>query len=269
MLVEALTNTQNGDGSWFKSRNCLSLAPMHVEKWEGDIAWAVMALNQYISLGGSHSSASTTRDRAANWLVTRTNMADGCLVIDHTEGTIDVWWALQTSGPNYADETARLENCLLTQYWDEEMGRFKGGKDWWQSYLDNQTWGAAFLRDIGKEENARRALSYAQEVIVAPAQGGQLFGFDGQAGPWSMWNEGTGQYIAIGGAGADNLLLDLLAQQRSDGAMSSSQDEFNGAGVWTTRWHGVAPTAWLYFALTSDPFQSTTLAYLPIVQNRP
>ena len=188
------------------------------------------------------------------WLVTRSNPVDGCLVIDHTEGTIDAWWALSAAGRAYANAANGLKNCLLTQYWDEVMGRFKGGKNWHQPYLDNQTWGAAFLGAIGKVEDARRALSYADAVLPLPAQGGQVFGFDGQGGPWSVWNEGTAQYAATGGAGAKDYLLEVQAQQRTDGAMPGSPDEFSGGGVWTTRWHGVAPTAWLYFALNCEPF---------------
>ena len=181
-------------------------------------------------------------------------------MIDHTEGTIDAWWAFQAAGASHAADAENIKNCLLTYYWDDTMGRFKGGRNWWQPYLDNQTWGAAFLKAIGETEKARRALSYARDVLRLPAQGGQLFGFDGQAGPWSVWNEGTAQYIAVGGEGARDLLLELLAQQREDGAMVGSPDEFNGGRVWTTRWHGVAPTAWLYNALCGEPFHPSSQA---------
>jgi hypothetical protein len=151
------------------------------------------------------------------------------------------------------------------------MGRFQGGRDWAQPYLDNQTWGAAFLDAIGEEERARRALSYAREVLLLPAQGAQVFGFDGQGGPWSVWNEGTGQFVATGGEGAEDLAPELLAQQRQNGAMPGSPDEFAGGGVWTTRWHGVAPTAWLYFALNDEPFHPGEIVhcdyvYLPLCQ---
>ena len=104
------------------------------------------------------------------------------------------------------------------------MGRIKGGRNWWKPYLDNQTWGAAFLKAIDEPEKARRALSYARDVLRLPAQGGQLFGFDGESGPWSVWNEGTAQYISVGGNGARDLLRELLAQQRPNGAMPGSPD---------------------------------------------
>jgi hypothetical protein len=115
-------------------------------------------------------------------------------------------------------------------------------------------------------------VGYAQRVLLLPAQGGQIFGLDGQGGPWSVWNEGTAQYIAAGGSDSAHLLSELLAQQRADGAMPSSPDDFSGGGVWTTRWAGVAPTAWLYNAVTCEPFALTQrtgcgLVWLPLVDN--
>jgi hypothetical protein len=164
----------------------------------------------------------------------------------------------------HAKEADQIKNCLLNNYWDEELGRFKGSWDKtvpgsWKVYLDNQTWGAAFLRAIGQNDQALRALSYARDVLREPAQGGQLFGLDGNAGPWSVWNEGMAQYIVAGGSGANDLLSELLAQQeRVDalaGSLAGGPDDFNGGAVWTTHWHGVAPTAWLYNALCGEPFQ--------------
>ena len=267
-IVAALARAQEPDGSWFKSYDCSddNLPCVNCFKWEGDIAWAVYALGRYRALGGADPGAGAAMCRAAGWLAGRIDPDGGCLVIDHTEGTIDAWWALQAAGA--AGEAARIRDCLLARYWDEAMGRFKGGQEWWQPYLDNQTWGGAFLRAIGEEERARRALAYAREVLLLPAQGGQLYGFDGQGGPWSVWNEGTGQYVAMGGDGADDLALELLAQQGQDGAVAGSPDEFGGGGVWTTRWHGVAPAAWLYLALNDEPFHPGATAqcncvYLP------
>ena len=265
--VAGLVQAQNLDGSWFKSYDCdnSSLSCVHCHKWEGDIAWAVYALSRYLALGGTYPQARTAMEDGAAWLATRL-APNGCPVIDHTEGTIDAWWALQAAGLNYRDGADQLKNCLLTYYWDATMGRFKGGRDWQQPYLDNQTWGSAFLQSIGREEDARRALSYAYQVLRLPARGGQIFGLDGQGGPWSVWNEGSGQYAAVAGEGADDLVRELLAQQRADGAVPGSPGDFTGGGVWTTRWYGVAPTAWLYFALSpSEPFRETTWTWLPLV----
>ena len=252
-LVEVLAVTQNADGSWYKSRNCETLAALDSNKWEGDIAWAIYALNRYLVLGGSHPAAFSTIQKGATWLASRT-ATDGCLTIDHTEGTIDAWWAFQAAGKDFASYAEGIKTCLLSRYWDEAMGRFKGGMNWQQPYLDNQTWGAAFLKAVNEPLKARRALSYAWQALRLPGQGGQLFGFDGQAGTWSVWNEGSGQYSALGGEGASAILNELLAQQETDGSLPSSPDAFSGGGVWTTGWHGVAPTAWLYNALNDEPF---------------
>ena len=253
-VVTGLLAVQNGNGSWFKSNHCLSLAPVDATEWEGDIAWAIFALDRYVDLGGSLSAlAAAARDAALGWLGTRLDPDDGCLVIDHTEGSIDAFWALATAGPALACRAAGVRDCLLRDYWDPVLGRIKGGRDWWQSYLDNQSWGSAMLRAVGRAADALAAQSYVPQTLTVTAQGGQLVGFDGQGGPWSLWNEGVGQYAAVGGAGAAELVEELLAQQRLDGAMPGAPDDFAGGGVWTSRWHGVAPTAWLYLALTGGP----------------
>ncbi|MCB8944220.1 MAG: hypothetical protein H6658_10740 [Ardenticatenaceae bacterium] len=269
-IVTTLGVIQNLDGSWFKAYDCAVNPPTDISgqnRWEGDVAWAVYALNRYLALGGSHPQAEVIRNKAADWLVSRIDTADGCLVIDHTEGTIDAWWALQGSGPAYREAADGLRKCLLTYYWDEAVGRFKGGRDWQQPYLDNQTWGAAFLQGICQPKQGLRALSYARATLVVPAQGGQGYGLDGQAGPWSVWHEGMGQYVALGGEGARDLLWDLFAQQEADGSMPASFDVFSGGGVWTAQWHGVAPTAWFIFALNDLPFTAQgCLGYLPFLQ---
>ncbi len=273
-LVAGLAQAQNPDGSWYKSYDCSDSAPacVHCHLWEGDIAWAIYALGRYRALGGTNPVAGITLCRATQWMAGQVDPANGCLLIEHTEGTLDAWWAFQAAGTQA--EADGIRDCLLDNYWDETMGRFLGGFDWHQPYLDNQTWGSAFLQAIGREEDARRALSYARGTLLLPAQGGQLFGFDGQGGPWSLWNEGTGQYIAAGGGDAGDLVLELLAQQRADGAVPGSPDAFAGGGVWTTRWHGLAPTAWLYMALQSEPFHPGAGAtcgciYLPLVTRDP
>jgi hypothetical protein len=251
-LAQALALHQDADGSWAESFHCDGRI-LSDNRWEGAIAWTAYALTRYLELGGSTTGAAAARDRAAAWLA-QLVQPDGCLARDHTEGTLDVWWALHAAGPAFAPAAERLEECLLREYWDAGMGRFKGGRISWEPFLDNQTWGASFLHAIGRSSDARRALSYAWETLRQPARGGHLLGFDGQAGPWAVWNEGTAQYAAAGGAHAAELVTDLLAQQRRDGALIAAPDHFEGAGVWDPRWYGIAPTAWLHFALSGEPF---------------
>jgi hypothetical protein len=66
-------------------------------------------------------------------------------------------------------------------------------------------------------------------VLFLPAQDGQLLGFDGdgEGGPWLVWNEGKGQYVAVGGEGADDLVLGLSAQLREDDGMVGLSNEYD------------------------------------------
>lgn len=253
-VARALVDLQNPNGSWFQSYDCDTMAPLTGNEWLGDVAWVVFALGRHLDDNGEPDEVSLARDRAAAWLADQIDPGDGCLGIDHTEGTLDAWWALRSAGPAFTAPAAALERCLLRTYWDADTGRFKGGRSWWQPYLDNQTWGATFLDAVGRPEDARRALGFARQTLLTPGRNGHLLGFDGQGGPWSIWNEGTAQYVAAGGPGARELAQELLAQQRSDGAMPGAPDHFEGGGVWNPRWYGVAPTAWLYFALEGGPF---------------
>ncbi len=263
-LLDALVSLQDEDGTWANNYNCTTLEKLTDNRWEGSIAWMVYALNYYDKLGGTHPQAMISAQRGADWLVTRISQDNGCLRIDHTEGTIVTWWALWSSGEKYANNANGLTTCLLTRYWDEGLGSFKGGQDWSQPYLDSQTLGAAFLKAIGEDEKARSALGYAREILLLKAQGGKIFllpaqsgqltGLSGQAGSSVVWNEGVAQYIAVGGEGANDLLTELLAQQRPNGALPGSPDEFIGSNSWATTWGGISPTAWLFFALCGEPF---------------
>lgn len=162
------------------------------------------------------------------------------------------------------EHAARLRDYLLTHVWDDHMGRFKSSASTNQIFVDNQTWGAAFLKAQGREADARRALSYAHWMLPVQSNTGQLCGFDG-AGPFSVWNEGTLQYVADRGENSQTYFDQVASQQASDGGLPNSPDDFLGYIVWLSRWHGIAPTAWLYFAGTRGPFQTIQRMFLPIV----
>jgi hypothetical protein len=80
-------------------------------------------------------------------------------------------------------------------------------------------------------------------------------------------NSPTVSYIVAGGPGSQDYLAELRRQQGANGALPGSPDNFAGGDVWLTRWSGVAPTAWFYFAETASPFypQQGCLIHLPLV----
>jgi hypothetical protein len=150
------------------------------------------------------------------------------------------------------------------------MGRFNSSginyppRGRYEILLDNQTWGAAFLRAIGRDVDARRALSYARwTLLVDPPRGG-MCGFGG-FGPFSIWNEGTLQYVVAHGENSQYYVNQIIAQQAADGGVPGSPDDFTGYKEWLTRMHGVAPTSWLYFAGTGGPFHPTRYVFLPTI----
>ena len=89
---------------------------------------------------------------------------------------------------------------------------------------------------------------------MASDNSGSLCGLDG-LGPVSIWNEGTAQYVSAGGPDAQDYLDVLASQQEADGSLAGSPDDWKTDHFgWLTTMHGIAPTAWFYFAIEGSPF---------------
>jgi len=264
LLATVLHTLQNGDGSWYGGYHFLSNDPIHTNKPVGANAWMVYALMYYYWVSGDPIAYQDALE-CADWLA-GLQREDGSLPGEPsdsgapTEANLDAWWAFQSTGHHQAQADA-VRDFLLERVWDPEMGRFKssgnGYLDRYRILLDNQTWGASFLQAIGREADARRALSYARWTLAATSSDGSICGFDG-AGPFSVWNDGTLHYVAARGENSQYYWEQMAGQQAPDGdlqgGLPGSPDEFRGYLVWLTRMHGVAPTSWLYFAGTGGPF---------------
>jgi hypothetical protein len=258
-LASQLVDLQNTDGSWYFGYHYLTGLPIDTPKDIGPIAWLVYALKHY-ALKSGDSAAEQAALKGADWLATQ-QQADGSLSAI-TEWNLDTWWAFQVT--HHQAEADRLRDYLLNQVWDDRLGRFKSSANTYQIFLDNQTWGAAFLKAVGRAADARRALSYAPWMLTVSSNTGHLCGFDG-AGPFSVWNEGTLEYVAAHGENSQTYFDQVMSQQAPDGGVPNSPDNYAGYIVWLSRWHGVAPTAWLYFAGTGGPFWTIQRVFLPVV----
>jgi hypothetical protein len=206
----------------------------------------------------------TNAIRGAAWLKNRqAQFADG-RVHNSVEATLDAWWAFQATG--FDDAADKAKRYLLEDAWREDQGRWNRGYQDPIIVLDTQTWGAAFAKAVCQPAHGLAALSFADYALSTTSFSGTIRGLDG-AGPFSVWNEGTAQYVVAGGPGAQFYLDELRRQQRDDGAMPGSPDSFQGDDVWLTEWHGIAPTAWLYFAETGGPFVPSAPCpiYLPLL----
>ena len=268
-VATRLHELQNGDGSWYAGYDCSTNAPIApTTQPVGANAWTIYALSYY-ALKSSDTTAYQDALEGADWLASL-QRPDGSLpalpseTTAPTEPNLDAWWAFRATGHC---AQASLQNFLLQQVWDDNMGRFKAGPNEYQIFLDNQTWGAAFLQAVGREADARRALSYARWTLATTSSDSSICGFDG-TGPFSVWNEGTLQYIAAHGENSQYYWEQMAGQQALDGGIPGSPDNFRGYIVWLTPWHGIAPTSWLYFAGTGGPFHVTRCVcyvFLPLI----
>ncbi|MBN1581828.1 MAG: hypothetical protein JXA89_14075 [Anaerolineae bacterium] len=268
-LATALHNLQNADGSWYAGYDYSTNLSTTAAKPVGAIAWTVYALSR-CHIRVDVPTARQDAWEGAGWLAGLQRQdgsvpalpGDPIAATAPTEPNLDAWWAFRATG--YHTQALRLQNYLLTQVWDSDIGRFKASPDSHQIFLDNQTWGAAFLRAICRNADARRAQSYARWTLATNSDDGTVCGFDG-AGPFSVWNEGTLQYVAAHGENSSTYWAQMVDQQALNGGLPGSPDHFRGYIVWLTRWHGIAPTAWFYFAGTGGPFPSSYCSFLPLV----
>ncbi|MDZ7292488.1 MAG: T9SS type A sorting domain-containing protein [candidate division KSB1 bacterium] len=258
-LVDFLTSAQKADGHWARTWRSETGQVLADDQWVGDQAWWIMALMEYATKSGdmtTHASA----QKGADWLIPQID--PNGKVVPSTEGTVDVWWAMiATRRFNEAD---KIQNYLLTQVWDADL------KYWWRGFggypdpfiaVDCATWVGEFAKSprVNKPEMARAALSFVRRTLVTTDDSGTRCGFDGM-GPVSIWCEGTAQYVSAGGEEAQKFLDMLLSLQRDDGGMPGSPDNWSSDCFgWLTSWTGLAPTAWLYFALTQPPFASGSI----------
>ncbi len=267
-LAARLAGLQNADGSWYDGYRPDAISPaarLTDNKWEGSVAWVVYALTRYAAAAGN-TVYMTHAISGANWLKTRQTLFSDGRVHTSTEATLDAWWAFRATG--LYTEAAQAQRYLLEDAWHADQRRWLRGYNDPVIVLDVQTWGAAFAQAVCQPWRGLAALSFAEYTLSSTSFSGTLRGLDG-AGPFSIWNEGTAQYVAAEGRGAQSYLNELRRQQSSDGSMPGSPDDFHGGDVWLTRWHGIAPTAWYYFAETGGPFfvpPDACRIYLPIVK---
>jgi len=257
-LVNFITSAQKADGHWARTWNPETGQELTDDQWVGDQAWWIMALIEYARKSGDET-AYTSAQKGAEWLAAKIGPTGK--VIPSTEGTVDTWWAMiATTRFDLAD---KIQNYLLTQVWDADL------KYWWRGRdnndnpdpviaMDCAAWLGEFAKTprVNKPEMALAALSFVRRTLVTTDDNGSRCGFDGM-GPVGLWCEGTAQYVSAGGEGAQTFLDMLLSLQRADGGMPGSPNNWSSDCYgWLSDWTGLAPTAWLYFALTESPFPS-------------
>ncbi len=255
-LAGKLYDLQDSRGWWYAGYNYSTEEPLTEERPVGAIAWAVYALQHYASIAGD-SIASQAASKGATWLASlqRPNGSMPALPGEQrspTEPNLDAWWAFQSAG--LQEQADKLEHFLMQEVWDTSLGRFKADTANYQLFLDNQTWGACFLRAVGREKESRQALSYARHTLTTHHTFEKRHcGLDG-AGPFGVWNEGTLQYVVARGENSAFYLDAMNRMWDKDMGLAGALVDFNGYVVWLTTSKGIAPAAWLFFANHGGPF---------------
>lgn len=253
-LFDFIVKAQKVAGYWPRTWNPTTGQELTHDPWVGDQAWMVMALVQY----GQKSLdpiADVAAFKCADWLARQIDVNGK--VVASTEGNVDVWWAMAAT--KHFSDADKIQTYLLTRVWDSDL------QYWWRGYgdypdpfvaMDAATWLSAFTRTarVNRPELGLAALSFVRRALVTTDNSGQYCGFDGM-GTVSIWCEGTAQYVCAGGMDAQQFLDMLLSLQRTTGGMPGSTDDWSSDCFgWLSSWTGLAPTAWLYFALTGSPF---------------
>lgn len=246
-IMKFYAKNQNKDGSWFDGYLAPTGEPGTDNKWIGSISWMTHAICDFINHGGDKKYLKSA-EKAAQWILSK-KRADGSYH-DATEGNIDVWWALQATG--HIKEADDLKEYLLRKRWDNELNRFYNGAGDKTIYLDLQTWGAEFAKGIKKPEMGLASLAFAEKTLKCKTFDGKTSGLDG-GGPYTVWFEGTLQYIVAGGKNAQFYLDEVMKHQKKNGLIQHSVDSYDAGTVWHTTMPHVAPAIWIYFAHTESP----------------
>lgn len=245
---ETLTLSEKDRAKWLPS-DAPGVLYEFDNQWIGSAAWVIYGIHRYTQVTGDTRYVDMM-NRGAAWLASQ-QKPDGSLH-NVTEGNMTSWRALKAAGLDTAAD--RLKTYLLTKVWNAAEGRFQVSPTDAQPYLDVQTWGANFASDAGSPDYGLKSLAFARRHLACKTFDLKIRGFDA-TGPYTVWNEGTLQYVVAGGEGAEDYLAEMNKQQREDGALRHSTDEHSEGGAWHTMMYGVCPTAWLYFANTgAEPF---------------
>ena len=253
-LVHAIIKLQNPDGSWFNAYNAFNGKVLSKEKYTGVVSWIVFALYRYGVL--MHDEKAINAAYNGNKYL-KSQIISGGLIhtypngdqIAITEANLDGWFALAITGDTKAANA--LKNFILNNLWSEDEGRFFAGKNIDNGridktpYLDNQTLGAHFLKQIGRPNDAYKALYFAHDSFKVEHKG-QALGLDGRTSTLAVWLGGTCQYITAKGPYAQMFLDKLNNYQKSSGGFP--HDTMNIRNPWHSTQTGISSTVWAHQA---------------------
>ncbi len=172
---------------------------LDTDRWVGDNAWLLIALNTHLQVTGRNTFGKMRRT-IADWIVRLQDVDGGIRAGFNTAGPMD-WKSTEANLDchaaliEYPRERRRIADYLRSKMWVPSEGRFKMGSTVAESALDCSSWAVASL---GTDYS--RTLSYAETIFsrqeVCQATGNLVRGFSDFVSVDRIWLEGTGQMAA-------------------------------------------------------------------------
>jgi hypothetical protein len=235
--------------------------------WIGNTGWMLMALDRArTTLPGDRTAITSAIDNASAWLLRlRGRLADAPDVITYgLEGNISAYFGLIAAR---RPEARAFGEAIVQRGWDAIEGRMKIGvlpSDFGIAMDTAGSWGVHLLRSLGREADARLSQSFIASMYRVTSFSGAYEGYADVNGPWTLTVEFGAQGADASIPGAQHVMDQIHALQAADGSFPQSVDDFSGWGAWVTSWHGLAPTAWVYFVHAGSPLQTAYFSDDPL-----
>jgi hypothetical protein len=236
-------------------------------EWVGNTGWALIALGKVKRLGLYTDSAALQAaiDRGAAWVIRqpaeRGHPSYPGLISLGVEGNISAYFGLRAAG-KFA-EAATLGQAIFEFAWDPVQRRLKPGvrpEDAATAIDVSGSWGALWLRSIGRTAEALASQGYSASVLRTRSYDGAVLGYGDIAGPYTPAVEFAAQAASAGIKDANFVMQQLAPLQfpaghAYAGAFPGAPNHWYGGPLspWVTTMAGVSPTAWMYFALCCEP----------------
>jgi len=192
-------------------------AHLDSDRWVGDNAWLLIALNEHRRRTGS-KEFDAMREGMARWIIGLQAEdggiqsgfnKNGPMDSKSTEANLDCYAALA----DYPQERAKIRQFLETQMWLPGENRFKMGSTCPDPAMDTSAWG---VQSLGVEYAP--TLDYAEKAFlrtcVSKATGNAVTAYSDFRDKNRIWLEGSGEmavawHVAGRGDKADRTLLEL------------------------------------------------------------
>jgi len=247
--------------------------------WIGNTAWAVIALARLKSsdIFSDSTGLNASIGGGSSWMAGQIGRITTHpeLVTLGMEGNISTFFGLLAAGKT--SEAERMAIGIYKYGWDSTLKRMKIGAasgDFATAMDTAGSWGVQFLRKIRREEDALLSAGYAATILRVNSFDQSTEGYGDIAGPFTVTVEFGAQAAAAGILDANRVMEQIYTLQAGDGSFPGSSDHWYGGQVppWSTKWRGIAPGAWVYFAQNGDPLSKLTGAInfvVPKTRRRP